>query len=385
MESVYAVGLMSGTSADGIDAALVELIGPERPYPGMHLIEALFVPFEEGVRQEIFQAFQPDAPVVRVGQLDRVLGERFAQAANQVIDAAGVTRSRVRVIGSHGQTIAHYPDGPTGFTWQIGSPEVIAARTGITVASGFRMMDVALGGQGAPLVPYVDWALLSSSTEDRVVLNIGGIANVTVLKASGTLEALLGYDTGPGNMVLDGAMSLLSGGVQTVDLDGACARKGQVHQTLLARWLAHPFFARRPPKSTGREQFGLDYVRACLDEAREIGLPETDLLRTLTGLVAESIAQGIRLSVPGPFALIASGGGVRNPVLMEELAARAALSRPWQGTGDYGLPEDAKEAMAFAYLAFQLTERRPTSMPAVTGGSHPHVQGTLTPVDRRFA
>lgn len=383
--AIYAVGLMSGTSADAIDAALIEMENPDEVYPGVRLVHALYEPLDDEVRRMIFQAFSPEAPVMLVGKLNRMLGEKFGQAANRVIEESRVDREAVRVIGSHGQSIAHYPHGPEGFTWQIGDPAVIAARTGIDVVSHFRCMDVALGGQGAPLVPYFDWALLKDAQEDRVVLNIGGIANVTWIPAGAPLEAILGFDTGPGNMVLDGAASLLSGGQVTFDQNGDWARRGQSSENLLRRWLSHPYFERPVPKSTGREQFGIPYVAEAIEECRAASLADADIMRTLTVLVAASIAAGIQQVAPGPIALVASGGGVKNSLLMSELAKRLPLIRDWKTSGAYGIPEDAKEAMAFAYLAFQLLKGRPTSIPAVTGASRPHLQGSMTPAGRIFS
>ncbi len=385
MQDVYAVGLMSGTSADGIDAALVAIEDPDRPFPGIRLVHAIFEPFDSTMRQRILRAVLPDAPVSLVGPLDRELGEQFAEAANRVIEESGMARSAIRVIGSHGQTIAHYPDGPQGFSWQIGEPAVIAARTGIPVVSHFRSMDVALGGQGAPLVPYFDYARLASPEEDRVVLNIGGIANVTILPRGGGIEGVAGYDTGPGNMILDGAMSILSNGELAYDRDGEWASRGRVDHELLHAWLAHPYFSLRPPKSAGREQFGQDYVRERVREAKARGLSKFDILRTLTTLTAATISEGIRMTMPQAAALIASGGGVRNPVLMRELASRLSLVRPWEASGHYGIPDEAKEAMAFAYFAHQLSAGRPTSLPSTTGASRVHLQGSLTMVDGGLA
>ncbi len=379
--AIFAVGLMSGTSVDAIDAAMIEVRNPDEPYPGVKLVHALHDPWDEQVRAMIFQACTPEAPIMLVGRLNRLLGEKFSQAANRVIEESGVDRDEVRVIGSHGQSIAHYPDGPQGFTWQIADPAVIAARTGIDVVSHFRSMDIALGGQGAPLVPYFDWALLADSEEDRVVLNIGGIANVTWLPAGAPLEATLGFDTGPGNMVLDGAASLLSRGRVTFDQNGDWARGGRLSTPLLDDWLSHPYFRLSLPKSTGREQFGTAYVAQCIKESRRAGLADADIMRTLTVFVASSIASGIGQVAPGPVALVASGGGVKNSLLMSELAKRLHLIRDWQTSGALGIPEDAKEAMAFAYLAFQLLKGRPTSIPAVTGATRPHLQGSITPGD----
>ncbi len=376
-EQSLAVGLMSGTSADGIDAALVEFIEGSGSFPKIRLLDGEFTPFEPSFRARILAATRPDVPLSELGPLDRELGERFALAALSVIKRAGLAPDQVRVVGSHGQTVAHYPNGPHGYTVQIGNPAVIAARTGIDVASDFRMMDVALGGQGAPLVPYVDYALLSSDAEHRVLLNIGGIANVTVLRARGAARDVLGFDTGPGNMVIDAAVDILSGGREMMDRDGAWAARGAVDPVLLQDWLEHPYFALNPPKSAGREQFGRSYV---LERLRDGAHREpADILRTLTALVAESIARGIRGVIDEPHALIASGGGASNPTLMHDLSQRLSLLRPWETSAAFGIPADLKEAVAFAYLAHQLAMRRPTSLPGATGAIRAHLQGSMTP------
>lgn len=368
---------MSGTSADGVDAAVVELIEGSGSLPQVRLLGGEFTPFEPEFRARILEATRPDVPLSELGPLDRELGERFALAALSAMKRAGLVPERVRVVGSHGQTVAHYPNGPYGYTVQIGSPAVIAARTGIDVVSDFRMMDVALGGQGAPLVPYVDYALLSSDTEHRVVLNIGGIANVTVLRARGAAQEVLGFDTGPGNMVIDAAVDILSGGREVMDRDGDWAARGRVDEDLLQDWLKHPYFALNPPKSAGREQFGRSYVIERLRDGT--GREPADILRTLTALVAESIARGIRRVMDAPHALIASGGGASNPTLMYDLSQRLSLLRPWETSAAYGIPADLKEAVAFAYLAHQLVMRRPTSLPGATGAHGVHLQGTITP------
>lgn len=368
---------MSGTSADGIDAALVELIEGADAFPRVRFIGGEFTPFEPDFRDQVLRATRPDVPLSELGPLDRELGERFARAALSVIRGAAITPDRVQIIGSHGQTVAHYPNGAHGYTVQIGSPAVIAARTDIDVAYDFRMMDVALGGQGAPLVPYVDYALFSSDVEDRVLLNIGGIANVTVLRARGSEHEVLGFDTGPGNMVIDAAVDILSGGRETMDRNGAWARRGTVLEGWLQEWLKHPYFALRPPKSTGREQFGRSYVVERLRDAEDAD--PADILRTLTALVAESIVRGIRSAIDAPPALIASGGGSSNATLMDEISRRLSLLRPWETTEAYGIPADLKEAVAFAYLAHQLFMRRPTSLLAATGARRTHLQGSITP------
>jgi anhydro-N-acetylmuramic acid kinase len=262
---------------------------------------------------------------------------------------------------------------------QIGEPAVIANLTGIDVVSQFRAADMAAGGQGAPLIPYFDYALLRSSQENRVILNIGGIANITVLPRGTTLEDVVGFDTGPGNMALDGLVELITEGEQHYDRDGQIAGSGRIHEELLSHWLDNRYFTVEPPKSTGRELFGLSYCRSLLSEARAYGMSTQDLMRTATALVAESIARGMKSQVASPVALIASGGGIYNRVLMEELQNRANLVRPWESATQHGIPSDFKEAMAFALFAWAFCVGQPTNVRRTTGANRSVVLGSWTP------
>lgn len=383
MAGHYAIGLMSGTSADGIDAALVHIEEKDgSEWPTIHLKHTIFVPFASNQRQRILDLCTPNAPLFKVGKLHAELGQWFGQACQRLLDEAEVAPNDVAVIGSHGQTIAHYPsrDGQTlGFTIQIGDPAIIAAMTGIGVVSQFRNMDMAVGGQGAPLVPYFDYALLRSPNEDRVLLNVGGVANITVIPQSCAIEDVLGFDTGPGNMVLDGLVELISQGALHYDQDGQIAARGGVDTELLTDWLSHPYLSLLPPKSTGREEFGREYCTALYQQMQVRRLSPEDMLRTATAFVAHTIAQGIHLVQNRPFALIAAGGGARNPVLMQELTTRLTLLRPWETTSQHQIPGDAKEAMAFAYLAWQFTQGRATNLPRVTGARRTVLQGQWSP------
>lgn len=379
----YAIGLMSGTSADGIDAALVRIA-----HEGHHLVvkldKAVYEPYSDSERERIFAAFSPEFSVYDMGVLNRDVGQWLARAVRHLLEEADITSDAVQVIGSHGQTIAHYPPHPSlagqsGFCVQVGDPAIIAAQTGIDVVSQFRAADMALGGQGAPLIPYFDYAIFHSETEHRVVLNIGGIANITILGREMALQDILGFDTGPGNMVLDGLVDLLSEGRLRYDHNGAWARSGRVHPTLLDKWLQHDYFERRPPKSTGREQFGLAYCRSLLDDAAWYGLSPQDLLRTATELVGLSITRGIRQQLASPWALIASGGGTQNPVLMEVIERHSDLIRPWESSSHYGIPSDFKEAVAFAVFAWQFCQGVPTNVPQATGARGLAMQGAWTP------
>ena len=369
------VGLMSGTSLDGVDAAVVRLDGHGR---GVRAETLAFVtePYDDALRDAIRACAEVATSDVRlVSQLHVRLGHRFADAARRVLDAAGVAVPDL--VGSHGQTVHHVPVAedcagvPTRSTLQIGCPAVLAARLGAPVVSDFRAADVALGGQGAPLAPVLDAALFSHAAETRVLLNLGGVANVTVLPA-GEAPALA-FDTGPANLVADALALRFTG--RPVDLGGALAAAGMPDETLLARLLADPFFAAPPPKSTGREHFGAAYVDRFVKHGPA---SPADLLATAVALTARSVADAVRQFCPGvPARVIASGGGVRNPALMRALAA-ALAPVPLETTAEYGLDPDAKEAVLFALLAHEWAGGIRTGLPAVTGASQPAFQGSLT-------
>ncbi len=376
---------MSGTSGDGIDAALVE-IGeePEGNRPKVRLRHFRYEPYRSSEREAIVHLNDPDTPLTEIAAWHAFLGERFGKAVRNLLEEAGVDPRAVAVVGSHGQSVAHHPEGTEHagglpFTVQIGDPARIAVQSGIGVVSDFRARDVALGGQGAPLVPYFDHAVFSDDRETRVLLNIGGIANITVLPAGGTIEEVRAFDTGPGNMVLDRACQEVTGGARTFDSDGDMARAGRVNDALVGRWLMHPFFRLPPPKSTGREAFGQAYTLERIEEARELGLGPEDTMATLTALVARSIGDGIRSVTPGPVALLVAGGGIHNRALMDGVGERLNLVRPWERTDAYGIPADAKEAVAFAYFAWQFLKGRPTNVPSATGAREAALLGHWTP------
>lgn len=380
----FAIGLMSGTSADGIDAALVRLEECAGRFPRIELEKFLFVPFTSQQRARIFSLFSPTASIVEVEQMDSVMGEWFGEAVNRLIALSKMSPRNIRVIGSHGQTIAHYPPGVhghkdvRGFTRQLGCPSTIAAVTGLDVVADFRSKDMALGGQGAPLIPYCDYAFFHSHSTGRVILNIGGIANVTLLPAGCELDAVVGFDTGPGNMVLDGLIQLLTEGDKTYDQDGAMASQGTVRPDLLNKWLKHPYFRLQAPKSTGREEFGLPFCELLLQDVRQYRLSPENAVRTATAFVAETIVQGIARSMTTFSELIVSGGGIHNQVLIEELRDRLTGVQIIR-SNQYGIPDDAKEAMAFAYMAWQFLHGRPTNIPRVTGASRATSLGSFTP------
>lgn len=385
-----AIGLMSGTSADGIDAALVEIV---RAADGVRWTLRAFecMPFPDEVRRDILSLCDADTGRVDVMcRMNALLGEYFADAALSVCRKAGMRPAQVDAIGSHGQTIHHLPEpveigGKTvRATLQIGDPAVIAERTGITTVADFRARDMAAGGQGAPLVPLLDFLLFRAEGIGRVMLNIGGIANVTALPAGCAVSDVFAFDTGPGNMVIDGLMQVLTQGAQGYDMGGRFAAQGRILDGLLDDLMAHPYFAISPPKSTGREIFGREMVSRVLNWGGE----GRDLVRTATAWTAHSIADALArfvLPVCEISEVVASGGGVENPVLMGDLQ-QALGSIPLRRVEAFGLPSEAKEAVAFAVLAHETLALRPGNVPRVTGAAHPVVLGTVTPGQRcRFA
>lgn len=372
----YAVGLMSGTSLDGIDAALVEVGGaPGRPR--IRLQAFVSAPYPASTRKTLLQVAsgQPSS-AGEISGLNYELGELFARAALAVCQRGGIEPARLSVIGSHGQTIFHQGSpGPRdthhfnrrpASTLQIAEPAVIAEKTRATVVADFRAADLAAGGQGAPLVPMVDYLLLRDARQGSIALNLGGIANLTAIPPGARMEDVFGFDTGPANMVIDGLIRNITRGRKTFDDDGAWASRGKAIEPLLARLLRQPFFTRKPPKSAGREQFGDNFLKKFFLPQRA---PREDLLRAATELTARSVAQAIqRFVIPrgGFHRLIISGGGARNHFLRRRL--RELLPGLAHFTSDdFGLPVNAKEAIAFALLADRALCGLPGNLPAVTG------------------
>ena len=381
-------GLMSGTSADGVDAALVEIEGEGRQTK-IELREFLCVPYSKEMRYAIHNAGHPKYSSSQdVCGLNIALGELFAKAANDVCKAAGIPMSSVTAVASHGQTIWHEPESfeiggmsVTG-TLQIAEPSVIAARTGCQVISNFRSADMAAGGQGAPLVPYFDWALLGSDSESRAVINIGGMANLTYLPKTSNIEDVLAFDTGPGNVIIDELATNLSTGTRLFDENGAWAGKGTPNRVYVDMILnGHFYFQQSPPKSTGREVFGYDYAMAIRAQKGRENNAAANLMATATLLTAGSIDNAIRdFVIPrgGLDKVIVGGGGVRNKTLMRMLTE---LLSPIKVTTleEFGIPNDAKEAMAFALLGYETLHGRPGNVPSATGASRPVVLGSITP------
>lgn len=366
----YFLGLISGTSADGIDAALVHFDGDDA-HATPRLAYGRTYPWDPVLRARLVELGQRAATLTLddVGELDVRIGRAFAQAANAAIEEAGIDRDLVGAIGSHGQTLRHRAHGEIPFTLQLGDPSTIAERCGVRVVADFRRRDVAAGGHGAPLVPAFHAATLHSASEDRAVLNLGGIANVTLLPATGEVR---GFDTGPANGLMD-AWCLRHAG-NPFDADGAFAAQGRIDKALLARLLDEPWFALPPPKSTGRDQFHLGWVESKLrgDEA------PADVQATLLALSVRTVADALQASQPGTQRLIVCGGGVHNPVLMAALG-EALAGIAVESSAAHGLDPDFVEAMAFAWLARQTLAGRPGNLPAVTGAAGARVLGAVYP------
>ncbi|TLX22459.1 anhydro-N-acetylmuramic acid kinase [Thermomonas fusca] len=366
------LGLISGTSADGIDAALVRF---DDDHAHAHARPALLHgrthAWQPALRERLVTLGQQAQALTldEVGELDVRIGHAFAAAALATLREAGLSARDVAAIGSHGQTLRHHPHGDAPFTLQLGDAHVIAERCGIPVVADFRRRDVAAGGHGAPLVPAFHAATLHDPSEDRAVLNLGGIANLTLLPARGTVR---GFDTGPANGLMDAWCQRHTG--MAYDADGGFAAQGRVDGPLLARLLAEPWFAAAPPKSTGRDRFHLDWVDAALAGTEA----PADVQATLLALTARSVGEALRATQPGTRRVIACGGGVHNPLLMAALA-EAMPDAAIESSAVHGLDPDFVEAMAFAWLARQHLAGRPGNLPAVTGAAGPRVLGALYP------
>ncbi len=414
------IGLMSGTSVDGIEAAVVRLSGTP-PTLAWEVLGHSHRSFAPELRSEIFACFRPETGSVdRLCRLNFALGRAFGAAALDAAREAGLAMSQIDLIGSHGQTLWHEPPvNGMGSTLQLGEPAVIAEMTGVPVVSNFRTRDMAAGGQGAPLVPLADWLLLSHPTKIRAAQNIGGIANVTYLPpvsatesqrktlghgkhglhgiprknseenprssvqsvSKNSFETALGvfaFDTGPGNMLIDEAARQATDGRWDYDRDGGLARNGQVDESLLAEWLSEPYYQQKPPRTTGRELFGRQRAIEYWSQATRRGLNPEDIVATLTALTVRSIEHAYRAFLPAlPDEIIVSGGGARNQTLMAMLAERLSPARVTT-SAEFGLGIEAKEAVAFAVLAYETWHKRPGNIPAATGAERAVVLGSIT-------
>ncbi|MED4585002.1 anhydro-N-acetylmuramic acid kinase [Brevibacillus choshinensis] len=376
------IGLMSGTSLDGIDAALVAIrTNGNGEIEDVALREFYYMPYSDDLREWVLNLCSVET--ARLDQLTAVhygLSEWYAYAVNQLMEKAGVTAAEVDAVCNHGQTIWHiaghtpFP-GPTGMTevrasLQIGELSTLAERTGIPVVGNFRARDLAADGEGAPLVPYADYILFRHAEKGRLLQNIGGIANVTVLPAGASIEEVVAFDTGPGNMIMDQIVQIVTEGKLRYDEAGRLAASGVVSQPLLARLMQDPYYQVKPPKSTGREVYGKAFAQEMLAEAGKLGLSGPDLIATVTALTAASIAQAyLQFVLPTTKVeeVIVSGGGAHNQTLLRMLQSQLGAGMTITTTQQFGMPDDAKEAVAFAILGHETLMGRPSNVPSVTG------------------
>lgn len=408
-KSRLAVGLMSGTSADGVDAALVRIEGSGTE-SAIEVLAWRTYPYRARLRDEVLAVSAgAKSDAGRLADLSFRLGSAFGQAATALCGEAGVDIRQVDIVGSHGQTVFHRPPGGQGVarstaargkhagapvsrralpssdapgcTLQLGEPCVIAEMTGATTVADFRPRDMAAGGQGAPLIPLADYILFRSGRKSRCTLNLGGIANVTFLPKRCSLGDVAAFDTGPGNMVLDWLARAFSGGERAYDESGRLALKGRANKRLLDKLLLHPYFKMAPPKSTGREVFGERYARELMAQGARLGLSEADIMMTAVALTAKTVAGACREHFSSGAHLdevIVSGGGVHNRALMKSLKSALGSAKVIV-SGDLGVPADAKEAVAFALLANETICGNAGNVPSATGASRPVVLGKIVP------
>jgi anhydro-N-acetylmuramic acid kinase len=361
-------GIMSGTSLDGIDVAIIDISGRS-----VTTVAHSCIAWPSRVRERILAVSNALCRTADISQLNFELGEHFAKAVLDTCRKSKVPPESIELVGCHGQTIYHKGRGASPSTLQIGESCVIAERLGIPVVSDFRTRDMAAGGQGAPLVPLVDYMTFGSAKKSRVALNIGGIANITVLPRGGAPEDVIAFDTGPGNMVIDQLTAIATGGKATYDRDGAIAAEAYLNRALLDQLLKDAYYAAPPPKTAGREQYGAAFI----GKLRATGIPVTDLIATATVFTAATIATGIELFAPGTEEVIASGGGIHNRQLMVQLEAFLPACRVTT-SAEFHVDPDAKEAIAFAILAYRTWRRQTGNLPTATGARHAVLLGKVT-------
>lgn len=391
-----AIGLMSGTSADGIDAALIGIKG-KGPGCKVNLLSFKRFPFPEGLQKLIHKASTPEyGRVDLICHLNFLMGELFAEAAIGVVKKTGYKMEDIDIIGSHGQTIYHIPTGvkssefgvwsselnrksQIASTLQIGEPSIIAERTGVTTIADFRTRDMAAGGLGAPLTPFAHYMLFKDGDIGKAVNNIGGISNLTFIPAGGGLDDLVAFDTGPGNMLIDSIVNIITKGEMSYDNNGKIALKGKICEKLLEKLMAHPFIKKKPPKSTGREEFGYDEALKIFRTAKRHRLSDEDIVATVTGFTAKSIAESYHRFILNKHHLseiILCGGGAKNPAIIKMI--KNYMKPIKVNTSDrYGFPPEAIEAIAFAILGYAAVIGIPSNLPQVTGAGKKVVMGKI--------
>jgi len=374
-------GLMSGTSADGIDVAIVDITAK-----GQRVVTYDMFSYPAVIRKAVLHLCDPQkSRVDDICHYNFLLGRLFAMALIETCQKHKIPLKSIDLVGSHGQTIFHIPSGRRyrgemiRSTLQIGEPSVIAEMTGITTVSDFRPRDIACGGQGAPLVPFADYILFNHKRYHRALQNIGGISNVTYLPAGGRLNDILAFDCGPGNMIIDAVVSIITNGRSKYDRNGAIAERGQINDVLLKKFLRHPFFRLLPPKTTGRETFGVAYAQKFYQAGISMGLRQVDIVATATALTATTIADSYRRFLPVvPDQVILCGGGAKNCCLVKMLGQKLNESK-LMTTDDFGISSDAKEAVSFALLAWATIKGIANNVPSATGAERSAVLGKIIP------
>ncbi len=381
------IGLMSGTSCDGIDACLVRITGNGLSTK-VDIIGFETYPYKSEIRELIFEASRKETGTVdKICQLNFILGKLFADAAMKIAGKLSIPLSEIDIVGSHGQTIYHISslkeknDKEVRSTLQIGEPSVIAQETGVTTVADFRTRDIAVGGEGAPLVSYANFVLFGRDGIGRAIQNIGGISNVTFLPAGGNIKEIIAFDNGPGNMIIDRFAEIITDGRLKYDKNGELASKGKLNQDLLERLCTHPYLSKPPPKSTGREDFGIQFSDDLYKELRQDNIDDHDAIATITAFTAKSISDSYRKFIQPYYKIdevIISGGGVHNPVLfqfLKDYLVDIEISK----VDDFGIPSDAMEALAFAILANETISGNPGNVPSATGANESVILGKIIP------
>jgi len=382
-ENIIAAGLMSGTSVDGIDAALIKIKAEEEDF-SIKLIDFLTYPYPPALKMQINLLIESRISELKnIAYLNFKVGEIFADALIELSKKADIPLKEIDFIGSHGQTIWHSPPekGRHGSTLQIGDGDVIKEKTGIITVSDFRISDMAVGGEGAPFVPFVDFLLFKDLNESRGLLNIGGISNITALPKQAAIDDVIAFDCGPGNTLIDIATQLLFN--KEYDENGLLASEGTVHETLLDEMMSHPFIRKEPPKSTGRETFDIDYCRKIIQKGKQLNLSGHDIIATISEFTVKSIYSNyINFISPRTTLdrIIISGGGVFNAFILNSLKNHFK-DIVVESSEKYLIPPEAKEAVAFAVLAHQTLSGKPANLPSVTGAAKKVVCGKISIIE----